>query len=376
MKRPEKRCLAAAVVVLLAALGWTWRDRSWSPGDRGGSPSLVRVRTSRPDFSKEEQAAGAAARKRVLNDWNELMAWLDSEPRPSNHEIQARLLAIRFAWTEMDPQVLAEMLQQLLESGRDRMTGLNFEVGPHGFLTGWPSLRVFLLDVLAASDPEMAVGIAKGVLGETSSADEFAVALRSLTREGVERVKDEELSAFFGQMLGRREWRNSAGFAEAFDLVRRVGSPEIATRLVSWDGNPALKSMAMDEFAAEHPGAMLDVLVSGPPLNGMACANLMARADPADSKQMATVDAYLRSPDRSPEEASAFLQAFPLRSATTGYRLYGETPAPYDYRQIVAGDRAAYEHVRLWVSDPSLEKYRTDLEELQQRLATWITETR
>lgn len=375
MKSREKRWLAAAVIVVLAAVAWTLRERSRSHGARGGEPSLVRVRTSQPDFPKEERAADAAARKRVLNDWNELVAWLDSEPRPSNHEIQARLLALRFAWTEMDPQVLAEMIHQLLGTGGDRMTGLDFEVGPHGFLNGWPSLRVFLLDILAASDSEMAAEIAKEVLGETSSADEFAVALRSLTREGNE-ATDEELSALFGKMLGRSEWGNSAGFAEAFDLARWVGSPEIATQLVSWNGNPALKFMAMDEFAAQHPGVMLEVLATGNSLTGIACASLMARADPEDSKQMATVNDYLRSPDRSPEEAAAFLKAFPLRSATTGYRLYGETPAPYSYGQIVAGDRAAYEQVRQWANDPALEKYRADLNGLQKRLATWIEETR
>jgi hypothetical protein len=375
MKSREKRWLAAAVTVVLAIMALTVRERTKSHGTRGEEPSVIRVRTSQPDFSKEEQAADAAARKRVLNDWKELVEWLDAEPRPANHEIRARLLALRFAWTEMDPQVLAEMLHKLLESGGDRMTGLDFEVGPHGFLKGWSSLRVFLLDILATSDPEMAAEIAKGVLGETASADEFAIALRSLTREGTE-ATDAELSALFGKMLGRSEWGSSAGFAEAFDLVRWVGSPEIASQLVSWNGNPALKSMAMDEFAAEHPGVMLEVLAAGNSLTGIACANLMARADPVDPKQMAIVDAYLRSQDRSPEEAAAFLQAFPLRSATTGYRLYGETPAPYRYAQIVAGDRAAYEQVRQWANDPLLEKFRTDLNVLQNRLATWIEETR
>ncbi len=367
------RLLGALAIPVLIVWGWALREPPRSHGEPGDLP---RVRTSQPDFAKEERTADAAARKRVLKDWNGLLTWLDSDPRPTDEEIQAGLLAVRVAWTEVDPQVLAEMLQQLLATGADRATGLDFEVGPHGFLRGWPSLRVFLLDVLAASDPEMAAGIAKGVLAETSSADEFAVALRSLTREGRGRAKNEELSAVFGQMLGRQDWWNSAGFAEAFDLARWVGSPGIAKKLVAWNGNPALKSMAMDEFAAEHPGAMLEVLASGQPVNGTDCASLMARADPADSRQMATVDAYLRSPDRSPEEVSAFLQEFPLRSATTGYRLYGETPAPYNYGQIVAGDRAAYERVRLWAVDPSLEKYRSDLDALRQRLATWIEETR
>ena len=46
---------------------------------------------------------------------------------------------------------------------------------------------------------------------------------------------------------------------------------------------------------------------------------------------------------------AAFLDSFPLCSATTGFRLYGRTPAPYNCEQIKAGDLAVKEQVAPWV---------------------------
>lgn len=374
MKRSRKWWLIAALVVGIGVFAWT------RPGGKQASfvaeesqPPPVRTRGSEPDFEKELAVRDAATRKRIRDDWDELVRWLDSEPAPTAEEIQARLLATRVAWAAQDPQVLAEMIRELLTTGADQATGLPFKVGAHGFLSGWPTLRVFLLDVLAASDPEMAAAIAKDQLAATASVDEFAVALRSLTREGRGRAKDEELTAYFGQMLGRQDWGASAAFAEAMDLVRSIGSSAAARQLAGWDGNPTLRAMALDEFAAEHPAVALEMADA---VDGSARASLMARAQPDDPKQLAAVDAYLRRTDLSAEEAAVFLQSFPLRSATTGYRLYGKTPAPYAFEKVVAGDRAALERVNQWVNDPALAKYHAGLVLSQQRLTNWTRETR
>jgi len=373
MSRSGKGWLAAALVVGIGVFAWTRPELKPAADVSEKSPPPVRTKALQPDFEKEQATSDAAARKRIRDDWNELMKWLDSDPRPGPEEIQARLLATRVAWAELDPQVLAEMIRELLASGGDKATGLPFKIGAHGFLKGWPTLRVFLLDVLAASDPEMAAAIAKGLLGETASAEEFAVALRSLTREGRGQAKSEELTSYFGQMLGRPEWGNSAGFAEALDLARWIGTSEAARQLAEWDGNPALRSMALDEFAAEHPEVALAMADA---VDGIARANLMARAHPDDPAQLAAVDAYLHGPDLTEDEVDAFLKSFPLRSATTGFRLYGKTPAPYAYDKVVAGDRAALERVDQWVNDPALAKYHAGLISLQQRLTNWTQQTR
>lgn len=375
MKRAQAVVLTG---VLILACGLVYLNRGQAPKTQKPintpDPAASRVRSTRPDPAVERDLRDATTERTIENDWRELVAWLESEPKPSASEIRERLVALRLAWTEKDFQVLATTLTRLLESGVDRDLGLAFRVGPHGFLQSWPTLRVFLLDVLAASDPEMAATTARAVLAKTDSADEFSVALRSLTRKGLARAADEELLAHFQTLLAHTEWKNSGGFGEAFDLARLLGSPEAATTLARWNENPKLRNRALDEFAAEHPSAAIAMLQSESPLEANARATLMARANPADPAQLAAVDAYLRDPVRQSDEVTVFLKAFPLRSATTGYRLYGKPPAPYTFDSITAGDRAALEQVTHWADDPQLESHRADLLELKERLADWVNQ--
>ncbi len=370
---------ASGFAVLLAAIIaaiWLAQGNPVVSSRESKTAVLARERSmhpvNNPDPDGDFAVAQAAARSKIQKDWNALIQWLSSVPPPSAEEIKARLLATRIAWTTTDPQARAEALRQLLETGQDAVTGLDFEVGNHSLLAGWPTLRVFLLDVLSTSDSEMAADTARHLLDRTDSPDEYATALRSLTRQGIARADDSELVSRFGEMLDHPEWDQSRGFAEALDLARVVGSAEAARKLTAWGGNPVLKSMAMDEFAAEHPQAMMEVLDIEASVTGKSRARLMARADPADAGQLAAVDTYLRSPDRTDEEAAVFLNLFPLRSATTGFRLYGSPPSPYTFDQIKAGDRAAIDRVDAWVGDPALSKYRTHLAALQQRLSEWV----
>lgn len=376
--RGRLQCASIAILTAAAVVAvWCGRDILIKP-DTGPTEksAAVRTRISEPDRDRERALADSTSRRRVTDDWAGLLQFLASDPPPSTAKIRDRLTAMRIAWTQMDPQALSEAIKHLLETGGDAVTGLDFKVGVHGFLTGWPTARVFLLDVLAASDPEMAPMIARKVLDETASADEFAVALRSLTREGMGRAENSELLDRFGQMLERREWHGSRGFAEALDLARLVGSPEAAQQLATWEGNPRMKVMAMDEFAADHPQAMLEILGNEPDLTGATRANLMARADPADPRQLGAVDTYLKSPDLAADEAAAFLNSFPLRSTTTGFRLYAGTPSPYTYQRIAASDRAAMERVNAWAGDPALEQYRSGIQALQGRLASWVEQAK
>lgn len=376
---PARKATGFAVLLaaIIAAI-WLAQDKPAVSSRESETAAPARGRSIHPvataDLDEDPAVAQAAARRKIQNEWDALILWLRAVPPPSAEEIEARLLATRIAWTTTDPQARAEALRQLLETGQDAVTGLDFKVGNHSLLAGWPTLRVFLLDILSTSDPEMAAATARHLLDRTDSPDEYATALRSLTRRGIARADDSELVSRFGQMLDHPQWAQSRGFAEALDLARVVGSADAARKLTAWNGNLVLKSMAMDEFAAEHPQAMMEVLDSEPSVTGKSRARLMARADPADAGQLAAVDTYLRSPDRTAEEAAVFLKLFPLRSATTGFRLYGTPPSPYTFEQIKAGDRAAIDRVDAWAGDPVLGKYRPHLAALQQRLAEWVAQ--
>jgi hypothetical protein len=371
MTRPGKRAAIATVLAVAGTSLWVLNDRPVSPAPSNTIPT----RRSQPNPAGERSAADQAARLRIGRDWEDLLEWLRAEPKPTAEEIRLRLTATRKAWAELDPQIRAEMITRLLESGDDAATGLDFRVGVHGLLAGWPTLRVFLLDLLAVSDPEMAAAAARKLLERTASPDEYATALRSLTRDGMGRATDGELLSYFERMLENVEWQSSRGFAEALDLARLVGTPDAARRLAAWNGSRALKSMAMDEFAARHPQAMFEVLETENAVDASARANLMARADPSQVAQLEAVDRYLRDSALAPDEAAVFLKSFPLRSATTGHRLYGELPAPYDFEQIRTGDRAAHEVASAWAADPALEQLRPQIEALKTRLAEWIEQS-
>lgn len=362
----------AASAILLAAAGVAlWWSQAPRPAPIGNPAPEVPVRRSTPDLGSERETAESSARTRMDRDWSSLLEWLRTVPAPSGEEVRLGLVQLRKDWSEIDPQVRAAMIARLLDTGEDLPTGLEFRVGVHGLLAGWPSLRVFLLDVLATSDPVAAVETATKLLDSTPSPDEYATALRSLTRQG-SGVSSGELESRFEALLAKPEWQTSRGFAEALDLARFLGTPGAARQITAWNGNHHLKSLAMDEFTAAHPQAMFEVLEEGSSVTGTLRANLMARAHPNDPAQLEQVNRYLQTPGLSDEEAVAFLRSYPLRSATTGHRLYGKLPAPYDFEQIKAGDRAAFQQTERWAADPALEKLRPEIQALQERLAGWI----
>lgn len=342
------------------------------PDVRQQGSAQTKTRATAPDIEHEKSRAANLVRRSIAGDWNEILKWLRSKPAPDANDVRKKLTEIKYKWTGVDPQALAQALKSLLASGQDVPTGMGFVVGNHGFLTDWPTMRVFLLDLLAASDPEMAIEIAREILDTARSAEEYAVALRSLTRPGMGRADDSELLDRFDQLLTRKEWQNSPGFFEAFDLPRFVGSSDAARLLASWEGNDKLQSMALHEFAADHPAEVIGAFQGSSDLP----AELMARADPADPKQLAAVDAYLHDPSLTKEEVASFLNAFPLRSATTGYRLYGKTPTPYTFDRITAGDRKAAQLAEAWATDSTLSAHRNEINELRNRLSMWMESAR
>jgi len=97
----------------------------------------------------------------------------------------------------------------------------------------------------------------------------------------------------------------------------------------------------------------------------------MARADVSDAAQAGQVEAYLKNPAIPAAEKQEFLSLFPLRSATTGYRLYGKPPAPFQKEHVQAGDQVALEMVAAWKNQPELSGLAGDLATLERRLQSW-----
>ena len=363
MSRPS----LAAAIVLASGLA-CWGLYVGSRGDRA-SPPTAAASTMVPRTPPRSQPAGA--------DWRSLRETCDGSQDPET--LRTQLAGLKEKWLEDDLHTVAQTAARLLRSGEDAATGMSLEVGPGGSLRGWPTMRVFLLDLLAIADPDLAVEIAREVLAGTRSAEEYALALKPLLMEGPWRASEEELQAHFSKLLWTRDWQTREGFAEALDLARVVSSPGTAEILARWmDASPpALEAgeMALHETAAKAPRLFVE-LISGdrtlfadqPDLR----AGLMARATVSEEGQAAGIESYLKNPAIPAAEKETFLKLYPLRSATSGHRLYGTLPKPFERGQVAADDRAALEAVTRWKTDPSLVPLLPSITALEGRLQTWV----
>lgn len=314
---------------------------------------------------------------RLAGEWRELVALC--EKGGDAESLKRRLAETKERWLLEEPEVLAGVIGQLLRQGDDAATGIPFETGPGGALRGWPTLRVFLLDMLAVTDPDLAGGIAREVLAGTGSAEEFAVALKPLLLGGPWQAPAAELEGHFSSLLGNPAWQDKVGLAEALDLSRNAALPGTTAALARWVDRapPAAEAgiMALHETAAAHPKLALELIASdGTLFNAQPelRASLLARATISDPEQAAGIEYYLRNPSIPVSEKQQFLALFPLRSASTGFRLYGSPPSPFDGAAVRADDRAALDAAGRWKTDPAMAELGTGLQSLEQRLQGWV----
>lgn len=327
-------------------------------------------------------AAPAVTRSgRLADDWRAILNSCEGSKDPE--DLRKQLTALKEKWLEEDLYLVAQTATQLLRGGEDAKTGMSFEAGPGRMLRGWPTMRVFLLEMLAMSDPDLAVEMAREILASTTSAEEYAIALKPLLMEGPWRASDEELQAHFSKLLWNREWQNREGFMEALDLARVASSPKTAEVLARWvDASPpaeAAGEMALHETAAKTPGLLVDLISRDPALfndQPELRSSLMARATISAGGQAEDIDTYLKNPSIPLAEKREFLNLYPLRSATTGNRLYGANPRPFERGQVIADDRAALSAATRWAADPALADLQPVIRQLEGRLQSWVNQAR
>ena len=136
--KPAGKCLAAGLLLAAIAIGisLTQDPQKTDSATKSSAEPPVRKRSSTPDLEAERETADMLAQRSLEAQWEDLLRWMETPPPPTPEEIRKRLLETRLAWTEMDSQVLAKALDTMLKSKRDLKTGLDFKVGPHGFLAG------------------------------------------------------------------------------------------------------------------------------------------------------------------------------------------------------------------------------------------------
>jgi hypothetical protein len=278
----------------------------------------------------------------------------------------------------------SRLIGMFLNGHRDATTQLGFTVQRNGLLAEAPTLRIFLLDLLAQIDPQAASRCAVQILSTPGSPDEWAVCLRNYALAGAPDATRAYLEEKFAEMLANPAWLNdpSAGFLEAFDTVvytRDTALTPALSQLMAQRDNRAVAHAAyltLDRLVISDPSTVLSQLEANPDLmkgREQTRADYFARADLGDSRQKALVESYLLDPNRSQQELQTFAATYPNENYMVSNNLLTQAGTPA-YADIVARDRQALAAVQGWMADPRFHALQPQLDIMLNRLQTFVNQ--
>jgi hypothetical protein len=297
-----------AVAIIVLAIAFLARKTNDSP--------QTTARTSEKATPEPEKAPAVTATnepKGVIEEFLDRLQKRQVTP--------AQLLAFRKALLEADPATVIPAIRAFLATGKDISTGLAFELGEGGEVTHAPTLRLLLLDVLGQLSRKArtadAATVAREILAEKKSSDEWAIALRNLAWH--EPQSTAFLASKFSEMVRNEAWRTqpSSAFLEAFDVAvfsKQVTVMEPLDEALQAP-NPELQraaAVALDRLAESAPLEVMQKLNSEPQLfaeHPLLRADWFAKADLREPAQRAAFETYLARTDVTLEEKSKALKA-------------------------------------------------------------------
>jgi hypothetical protein len=295
--------------------------------------------------------------------------------RESIDSLRGRLL-------EMGAAGAVAEIEGFLASGKDGATGQDFEIGSGGAMKGWPTLRVFLLDLLLEIDPAAAARIGREILTKPTSADEWALALRNVARGEASDADPDFLRTKTEELIANPEWRAepSVGFLNAFDVLvhtRAIASAPLLSGLIQDKDRRDLAHAAfltLDRLVQRETVSMLERLQADRALRESRpemTAQQFARADLRDERQRELVKTWLLDQSRTPLELRNFAGTFPNNNKmisnnllTTEERVSGE--------DLRAHDREVLEIVREWREDAEFAPVSEHLGAMEARLSEFV----
>lgn len=288
----------------------------------------------------------------------------------------ADLAAFQAGLLAADPRDAIAAIRRFLRTGRDARTGRDFAIAAGGTLEGSPTLRVLLLDTLGQiarrSRSDAAAVVAREILAEKKSADEWAVALRNVG--WAEPQSRAFLADRMREMLRHASWRSapSAGMLEAFDVIvfTRDTSliPDLEQARTAGNELAHAADIALDRLAETAPLEVLTFLNTHPAhLNDRPFlrADYFAKADLSQPAQRAQIEIYLGRPDIALAEKTKLLRALAVPASFVSNTLLTGPPPPDDG----AARRATLAQTTLdWLTRDRFPTLREPLREIQQRL--------
>ncbi len=292
------------------------------------------------------------------------------------------LIDLRAALGRLPPGEASRVVQEFLNSGADSSTRAPFALGPGGSLASAPTLRSFLLDYLEQIDPGAAARIGREILGKMESADEWALALRSVAKFEPSDTTRDWLASKVRQLLRHEPWLQdpSVGCLEAFDVAVHLGGSSLIpdlTRLLRMTNNQAVAHaafLAADRLARSDPEPVLaSLLPDFDMMNGREStrAGYFAKADISQAAQRELLEKYLLHPQLGESELEAFADAFPSENSMVSHNLLTET-RPRSGAEIRSRDAASLQVVHRWMHDPRFQEIRPQLNSIRIRLEGFL----
>jgi hypothetical protein len=286
----------------------------------------------------------------------------------------AALRSLLFA----DPAAGISAIRNFLASHEDAAINQTLTVGPGGTLTGAPTLRLFLLDILGQLASLTRSGdaaiISRQILANKDAPDEWALALRNIAWG--EPDSRPFLAEKMREMLSYEPWRATptAGLLQAFDVAVYSGDPQFITTFseLAQSGQPAVERaaiVALDRLAETSTLAVLNYLNAHP--NEIANlplvrADYFAKADLTNPEQRAAVEHYLSRGDVTETEKTKFLHALPAPGTFVSDSLLSTSVRPGDGSARYAGIAAA---TTAWLQANRFPSLRGHILWLMQRVA-------
>lgn len=311
-------------------------------------------------------------------------------PPKWSHELPARpsresLSSLRRELLSLPEDQAAAEISRFLATGEDRPTGLDFAIGESGNLSGWPTLRVFLLDLLPTLDPAAAAALGREVLAKPTTADEWALALRNVARGELAPESRAYLKAKTAELIKRPEWQAepSVGFLNAFDVLVHTAATDAEPLLSDLIRNKDRRDLAhagfltLDRLVQREPAEMLARLKADTALQASRpemVAQQFARADLRVEAQRELVRGWLLDPARSAVELENFAGIYPNNNQMVSNNLLTSEPR-VSGADLAAHDREALGLIRQWQQDPAFASRAAVLDEMAARLSQFVEES-
>lgn len=274
------------------------------------------------------------------------------------------------------------MIEGYLATGRDVALPFSFSVGPDGRLRTFPSLRVFLLDMLGIVDPGAAAFLGERALVdiEGQSVDEYAIHLKNYADGTTDPpagrgafLRDRTLA-----MLRRDDWMSNPtpGMAEAFDFFVYLDATELVGELgaMTAPDRPQLLRKAafitLDQLVLRNPEEVFRELIDHPESmveQGKTRAGFFARADFSEVEERRLLEDYLLSPEATPGELDYFFNLYPNLNFTLSDNLMTD-PQVYAHDEIIRRLNLAVDALEVWRLDPRFAPFADDLAQAQARI--------